>query len=312
MANKLKAIRKELGLQDGPGLIYGYFEKYLISINQKDKQFELFVDAEIDENDRTVIETLRDFIKTNASSYGIKNSSLSNTGLSLIISDKKGDELVEFFYLLVNQMKMLHIAGSEYCSNCGAPLGDDSVILKIGAHAHTTDRSCANKIVESKKAKYVNKPKARVFLGFVGALLVGIIGTLPYLYLGYKDYPCFFAAFLIPLFCFFGYGLFGGKPSIGKIIICLLMPVLLFAAASAGLLGYSVFTQWYDAGYVFTIKDLLTTVWQNLLTSSALRETFIYRQVLFGGIFVLAGYVFTLPTCYKRPIPYFCILKAVK
>jgi hypothetical protein len=149
-------------------------------------------------------------------------------------------------------------------------------------------------------------------LGFVGALLVGLLGVMPYLYLGYNGYACAYAAFLIPLASAFGYYMFGGNPSLGKLIVCFILPLFLYLLAALGLLCYSVYASWFEAGYVFTLKELVGTVLEHLRTNPALTEEFVYRQALFGGLYLLIGYVFTLPTAFQRPEPYFAILKGGK
>lgn len=312
MTKRLRQIKKELGFTEGPGLIYGYYSDYLVTFSQMDKELELFVDAELDESDEEMLDKLRLFLKANAPAYNLTGSSFSNTGISVRVSTKESEALLEFFFIFMNQLKLLHVPGAAYCANCGGEIGDDHVLLKIGSHVHTCDEPCAQKIVSSGKAKAAGKTSKRVLPGILGALLIGLLGAVPYIFLGYKGYTCAPAAFLIPLAVAFGFYLFGGKPGMGKLLTCILLPLVLFAVAAAGLLGLSVYQDWALNGYVFTMGELIEAIRTTFLGNEAFREAFLYRQVLFGGIFLLAGYVFTLPTAYAKPDPYFMTLKEPK
>lgn len=312
MAKKLRYIKKELGFAEGPGLIYGYYGNYMVSFSTEDKEIELFVDAELDENDEETLEKLRTFLKGNAHAYNLTGTAFSPTGISVRTEEKNYEGLLEFFYIFMNQLKLLRVPGADLCSNCGAPLINEHVILKIGNHAHTCDDDCAQKILSSGKAKAANKTNKRVFLGTVGAILISLLSTALYIYLGYAGYPAAPAAFLIPLAATFGFYMFGGKQGVGKLIVCFIVPLIVFAVAALTTMGLTVFQSWSAEGYVFSIKELLSAISSVLKDNELFREQFLYRQVLFGGIFLLAGFVFTLPTAYAKPAPYFAILKDIK
>lgn len=312
MANSLKHIKKELGFSEGPGLIYGYYDDYMVSFSMLDKEIELFVDAALDENDQDTLNRLRTFLKSNAASYDLTGTSFSPTGISVRAGEKKYEPLLEFFFIFMNQLKLLRIAGKGVCANCGLPIGDNGVLLKIGHHAHTCDDACAQRILTSGKAKAAEKTKKRVFAGTLGAILVGLLGAILYFILGLLGYTCAPAAFLIPLAAALGFYAFGGRPCVGKAVVCFVVPLIVFALVCLVLLGYSVYTAWTAGGYVFTFSELFDSLIGVLRDSAEFREQFLNRQVLFGGIFLLAGFVFTLPTAFAKREPYFMILKEGK
>jgi hypothetical protein len=310
MALTLKYLKKELDLKESFGVVYGMFDNYLATFSHKNKEIEIFVDAKVDPSDGEAVGRLRTFIQNNAAGYKITASSLSNTGISITVGIKDQDLVSEFFYLLINQLKILKIRGADYCANCGGAIKGGRKIVKIGSHSHSCDEDCAEKIMSSKRATAARTKVSRHgFPGFLGALIFCLIGSAPYFYLGYNGYSCAYAAFLIPLAAALGFFLFGGRRGWAKLLTCALVPAAVFLAVSCVLLGYSVYSFWFDAGYVFTVPELASAVLDGLSADGALRDGFIFNQLLTGVFFLLAGYVFTLPTAFARPDPYFAILK---
>lgn len=310
MAKKLTYLKRELDLKEGAGIVYGISDNYLATFVSKKKEIEIFIDAKVDASDTEAVERLREFIQKNATGYKITASSLTRTGISITVGEHDQEIVLELYYLLINQLKVLKIPGTGYCSNCGQKIPGARQIVKINNHVHACDQRCAQRIMESDKGKAMAKKKStRAPLGMLGAFLFSALGTIPYLYLGYKGFPCWYAAILIPIFCWLGYFIFGGKPSILKVFTCILFPILFFAAASLGLLGNAVYTIWMQGGLVFSTNDVITAVIDALKGNATIQTEFINKQLIYGGIFVLIGYIFTLPHSYGKSQPEFAILK---
>jgi len=306
---KLKSLKKELDLKSAYGLAYGLVDNYLVTFTQIKNEITIFVDAKVDPEDQTVVEKMRHFIQSSASSYKIVESSLSNTGISLTVSDTDQDLVIELFYLLINQLRLFRIPGADCCSNCGMPISDRRIV-KIGSHVHACDYECSMRILSSDRAKSVQKPAtSQAVSGFIGALIFSVLGAIPYILLGYNGIPCFFAAVIIPIAAGLGFTLFNGKKGIAKLIFCFILPLAAFASACIGLLANSVYVAWWDNGYVFTVNEVISAVFASIKTSEYIKAEFVMRQLLFGGIFLAIGYIFTLPNAYARPVPYITVIK---
>lgn len=307
----LRHLKKELELSESVGILYGTIEHYLVTFSLKPKSVELFIDAKIDPADTVAVDQLRTFIQSNATGYHVTASSLSNTGISITLTEKDQEVIIELLHLLINELKMLKINGANYCSNCGELIENESKMVKIGSHAHICDDQCADRIMTSDKAKAARvKVVKRGLPGFLGALIFTAAAAALYYFLGIKALPCYYAAVLIPIAADLGFFLFGGKRGWAKLTSCTLLPLLFFFVAIWGLFIYSVHVQWTADGYVFTFAELITTALENLKASPTLAEGFYSRQLLFGGICMAVGYVATLPTAYTRPAPYFSLLKS--
>lgn len=309
ITKSLKHIKKELEFSEAPGLVYGYYGDYMVSFSLLDREIELFVDAALDENDSDALGKLRTFLKGNAAAYELTGTSFSPTGISVRTLEKNYEALLEFFFIFMNQLKLLHVAGREVCANCGEKIRGDGVVLKIGNHAHTCDETCAQKIMEGGKAKTQARSKGRALPGVIGAGVVGLLGAVPYFVLGTLGLPCAPAAFLMPLAAAFGFYAFGGRPGTGKVITCILVPIVVYLLACFALLGFVVYSDWSNSGFVFSFKELFDTIRRTFADSAEFREQFFNRQMLFGGLFLLVGYVFTIPTAFTKREPYFMLLK---
>lgn len=310
MALSLGFLKRELDFSESAGVVYGNLDDYIATFSLKAKEIEIFIDAKVDPSNNEVVDKLRTFIQSYANTFKITASSLSSTGVSITVGERDQEGVLELFYHLLNQLKFLKVEGNGICANCGDAIQGKRHLVKIGTHVHACDEVCADRIMSSEKAAVAKtKVKKRGFPAFLGSILFSIIGILPYLVLGYYGLPCYFAAFAIPISCAVGFFLFGGKRGWVKLLTCLVLPVLFFGAAVIGALGYSIYDQWLQAGYYIEVQY----VWDAMLAhfhplTGDLFST-LYDQLMYGGIFVLLGYLFTLPTAYARADPYFAILK---
>jgi len=310
MALNLKYLRKELDFTEAAGVVYGCYENYIVTFSLKNKEVEVFVDAKVDPSDTEVVERLRAFIQNNANGYKITASSLSNTGVSMTVRVRDQEVILELFYLLINQLKVLKVSGADRCANCGEEIPDKRKLVKIGAHVHACDAECATRIMSSDKAKAARtKVSKRGFPGFIGALLFSLVAAIPYFLLGYHGMTCHYAAILIPIACGVGFFLFGGKRGWAKLVTCILLPVLVFAAAAVVTLGYTYYRLLLSQGYVVSIIEISDQIIEAVSPNAELFTVMIQRQLLFGAIFLAIGWLFTVPTAYQRPDPYFALLK---
>lgn len=305
----LRYLKKELEFSESVGIVYGMVGQYLVTFSLKRKSVELFIDAKIDPADTVAVDRLRAFIQNNAVGYHITASSLSNTGISMTLSGKDQEVMMELVNILINELRLLKISGATHCSNCGEPIEGKQQMVKIGSHAHVCDSPCAERIMGSDKAKAARvKIVKRGLPGFFGALIFSGLAAALYFFLGIKSLPCYYAAVLIPVAADLGFFLFGGKRGWAKMTACALLPLFFFALAVFGLLLYPAYAQWTADGYLFTFAEFINTTLNALKTSTVLAEGF-NRQLLFGGICLTIGYVAALPSAYARPIPYFALLK---
>lgn len=300
VSGKLKPFIREFSLKCEYDVCYGVYENYLVTFSHYDKSIELFIDSRLGTLDRASYERLRGIIQSNANGYGVKSFQLTATGLSVVVGDKEADTLLDFFYMLVNELRYLKVPGCEVCTNCGRAIDGESAVIKLGRHVHTCDRQCADRI--ERGSADVKKPSSngRPVLGFVGALILCVLSCAVYLFFGYKGWFCSWAVMLMPIFAFLGFRLFGGRPSLGAGISCVVAPLLVFPLASFSLLTYMSGEQWLSGGYSFSVRELIECVKNYILNSFSLSDPFVVRQLGMGLVFLALGLLFVLPSCRGR------------
>ena len=300
----LKKIAKKLELTLSDDIAFGTRSGYTVTFARSEKELELYVDARLGSADAAVIETLKRFVQTQSASFGLKSFSMAATGASVSVSQRDSELLLDFFPLFLKRLRELGIPGDAVCSNCGAPMDAGRRYVRISNHAHSCDPVCAQKLLSKPAAskKSVSRPKGSV-LGFVGGLLGCVLTAALYFWLGGTGRYSAWAVALFPVLTYYGYKFFGGKGSVGRGVTVILLPLLAFALTAGALLCYLVFVQWHAGGYVFTLGELIQNVRAVLAqTGGAGRD--ILRQLYAGGVFLLIGYIYALPTAFaKRRLP---------
>ncbi len=300
VSGKLKPFVREFSLKCEYDVCYGVYENYLVTFSHYDKSIELFIDSRLGMLDRASYERLRGVIQSNANGYGVKSFQLTATGLSVVVGDKDSDVLLDFFYMLINELRYLKVPGCEVCTNCGRQIEDGQVVIKLGRHVHTCDRQCANRIEQG--SSDIKKPTSngRPVLGLVGALILCVLSSAVYLYFGYRGWFCSWAVMLMPIFAFLGFRLFGGRPSLAAGISCTVAPLVVFPLASFSLLTYLSGVQWFTGGYSFSVRELIECVKNYVVANFSFSDPFVIRQLGMGLAFLALGLLFVLPSCRGR------------
>ncbi len=310
VSNRLKPFVKEFSLEYSNDVCFGMYDEYLVSFAHFDKSIELFIDARLGTLDRASYERLRGLIQSNSNGYGVKSFQLTATGLSVVVGDKDPDSLLNFFYMLINELRYLKVAGKSVCTNCGRVINGDEVIIKLGRHAHVCDAQCATKIEHSASDKEVPVSRGHSFLGIIGALVLCLASAAVYIYFGYRGWFCAWAAVLMPIGACYGFKLFGGKPSTTMAVTTIVLPAVIFPLSAFALLAYEAGISWYAEGYSFSIRELITQVWEYFITAFNVNSNFVVWQLLTGLAFLVIGYIFAIPSCRGRKLaPHFARLK---
>ena len=297
--SKLGIFKKELELSRDGDIVYGRCGDYIVTFSEQNREVELFVDARLGRVDSGAIDELKAFVQASAAGYKLVSFSMTSTGASVVVAKKNASLLLEFSALLISQLKTLGIPGAGICSNCGQPMGSYNIV-RIANHAHACDSECASRLLAGASRQqpvYVRQQGS--FLGFMGALLFVLLSAAAYAYLALNSYFCAWVAVIMPIAASLGYALFGGKPCAGKGTSVLLLPLLFFSGAAFFVLLYSVYLHWIDLGYVFSLRELISLVSKNL-TAPVLKSEYLYKQVAEGFVFLLIGYIFSLPQAFSK------------
>ncbi len=299
----LRKIAKKLDLTRSDDIAFGSRSGYTVTFVSTEKELELFVDARLVSVDAPVIDTLKQYVQSQSSSFCLKSFSMSATGASVTVAKKDSELLLDFFPLFLKRLRDLGVPGDSVCSNCGRPLRAEPRYVRLSNHAHSCDPACAERLLAKPAAakKSGARPHGSV-LGFTGGLLACLLAAALYFRLGAAGRYCAWSAALFPILTYYGYKFLGGKGSVGRGLTVILLPLLFFALTAGALLCYLVFLNWRAGDYVFTLNELVQNVRAVLAQSGEIRQSALL-QVYSGGVFLLIGYIYTLPIAFAKRRP---------
>ncbi|MEG0752127.1 MAG: hypothetical protein RR998_05805 [Oscillospiraceae bacterium] len=300
---KLKQFKTDLGLREEQGILYGEFKGYIITVTQKEREFEFFVDARLGNADSAITQALREFVKGSSHDYKLASFRMESTGTSIVCARKNGALLLDFIYIFMAKLAELGVPGKNVCSNCGQPV-EHPITVRISSHAHSCDSSCVSRLISSSEASRNSKSRVHgSFIGFVGAILGCIVALVLYIFLAANGYFSAGAAVLLPVFAGLGYTLLGGARSVAKGISVIVLPLVLFAIAVFGVLCALVYNNWHDASYVFSLSELVIECFKALKEPYVMKEL-IVNQFGVGCMFIALGWIFALPDAFpKKSLP---------
>ena len=267
-ANEFSLLGTELGLTAyGPnycGLVYGW---PLMLHNTHFTHVQVYVDRK---KDRGVMKQLEEMLKTwGGAVYGWTGNVLTLTaGRKKKMRGSKA-EYIGFCTYALNRVGLRPL---DHCPYCGARFCDTAA-MTTKAYRLTHYRCLRTAADEAQGKAADTQHSGSYLLGFLGALLGMIIGTIPTvltIYFMSMEYSLFFA--LIPICIYLGYKLFGGRMDKSALVISVVLSVL-----AVFLLNYELFvvTLMVEYGASFgeimhIIPELLAdgSLWIDLIAES--------------------------------------------
>lgn len=130
--------------------------------------------------------------------------------------------------------------GAEYCPHCGKPLGGAGKKCSVSGFTVTMDGDCvvaANTLIDAQNEQFNSAPN-RVFRGFLGALIGGIVGGLTVVLFYLIGFVSALSGIVAVALGAFLYTKLGGKPN--AIMILIVMVTSLVCLVAAVLITYIV------------------------------------------------------------------------
>ena len=178
------------------------------------------------------------------------------TGYRIIQYATNGPVLAVVFYDTIGTMKRIRayleaelpalrnggFTGAAKCAKCGEAMGDETpALLMLGENPIAVHERCAyeaqsnilQSLDEKEREERIAETELRhsTPLAPVGAVLGGIVGSLPWILLTVWGYVASIAAVLIALCASYGYKLFGGRPGKKKLVLVIVLTILLVPVA---------------------------------------------------------------------------------
>ncbi len=212
-----------------------------------------------------------------AAFYRIEKYEVNGPYLMAQFHDNPGTmgKLREYVDVELPRLREAGFAGAAHCGQCGEALGDQAGQLFVLNHCPLlVHPRCADGLQALEESHRQEQRKAAPekrssLLAPVGALLGGVVGSIPWIILYVLGYMASMAAVLIALGAGLGHRLLGGKEGRGRLALVIILTLLLVPAANfAGAvaqLGYGIHTgelqqEWGVPKEAVTVADTLTIV----------------------------------------------------
>ena len=260
------------------GVVYGW---PVTVVNNHLNHLQFLVDRK---RDRQTMKRLTELLKTRGGAvYSWLGNRLSLTGGS----PKRRGSRAEYVGFCAWALTSLGLRPLDHCPCCGARYCDCAALTDKGyrlAHFRCLRLAAAEAGSRAEDGRH----RGSYALGFLGAFLGMVIGTLPTFctiaFLG-MEFSLFFA--LIPICAYFGYKLLGGRMNMAAVVVTLIMSVLAIFLLYFEMILFSVM-QMYEIGLgeglLFLLEELGDAeVWLEIALSST-------QELLFTALGVVVAW----------------------
>lgn len=216
------------------------------------------------------------YLKDKQELYSQLQSEIRTIGTMNIISVNNTDNCIEVIFrdnlalkkkyyvildYIVDKLRENNIIGNDYCSVCGEVLESKNYSLAkmspIIMPVHNDCLDSFNNSIEDKKASIEEEEKNNnksYLKGFVGAIIGGLIGTIPWIILYQMGYVAAYAAVLIGIGANYGYKIMGGSNGSSRMPIIFVSILFVFGAGLLIQYYTEIFIAFYDDG--ITVSEL--------------------------------------------------------
>ena len=290
IGSALKKIAKSYGMTKKEGYAYGEVLGYLMTFDEGMGYKRIDVALALANGDDRR-ETISGFINESKAYYKISDYKIYDSYLEVYFFDTIGTKqrIVEFIGAISKKLSQLSIPQGKTCSVCFSEKEETIKVIKINnaaVYAHESCSSNIEKAVQSHNELFAAEKKNHLS-GALGALIGGLVGTIPWILVYMLGFFVGWLGFVIGLAANKGYVLFKGKNSklkpwiiIFTVIICVV--VAQFVAESIEVVKY-----FSAEGYMnYSFGDVARTI---IYTFRDVPE---YKSAIIGNIglgFLFAG-----------------------
>lgn len=194
-------------------------------------------------------------------------------------------EFVDWFFKILDENNIMK---SDLCPICGQEIDKDKNWFLVDYKLYHAHEKCINVLnenndIENETAERENT--GTYFNGIIGAILGSVVGSLPYIWLGYYGYYPFFVT---PFICFLSktlYDKFNGRRSINKKYILLVIVLLTVLIAEMSRVVLTVVIELKKYGSEININYVSNVVKYVIVEGKEYR--FMLMNIILGSIFAV-------------------------
>lgn len=235
--------------------------------------------------------------------FRVRDYQLAEDGIVIIFHDNPGTmkKLVAFVDWLTPQLSELGMLGSGYCPECGLPLSQSDGWKLVDNQAIRIHQGCLQKMQQENQQEIEQaklEDTGSVGMGFLGALVGGLLGGVVWALIMYFGYVAAIVGFLIGWLSKKGYELLHGRKGVGKVISIVAASLIgvLFGCFASDLLTLVVMIH---NGELFADYSDIPYVLSFLFQDPEYISAFL-RNFALGVFFALLGMINVFLACGQR------------
>lgn len=282
----MKKFAQENNLEVSKNIAFGFYKGYFITLGAKGA-FK-YASVDFHEEDDATLDELRGYFGTAFEKKNVITSCVvTNHYVTLHYTEGKNktDVTEAILAFLIGKLTEKGIHGAGYCPHCGQPL-ENGERIKLHENVYIMHSQCVEELVSQAQSEEDKAEETgSTGLGLIGALLGGIVGSIPWAFVSYFGWFSAWLGFLIAICASKGYDMFKGKQSRAKMAIVAVSTVVGVLFAEVAMVTFDIIDQ-----YQMGLGEALDLFLQNLLFNPEFVRV-IVGEVLFGLLFAVLGMI---------------------
>ncbi|HML46694.1 MAG TPA: hypothetical protein PKE04_08095 [Clostridia bacterium] len=251
----LKKLGEEWSMKPMDGMLCGIMQGFPVAMSEGMGYKQLTINLCMLKPDAPDAEPdLAQLLTQPAQHYRITEYEADGPYLTVQFFDNPGTmrKIREYVNVEMPRLRQAGFAGADCCFQCNAPIGEEDSTLyayngiPLRLHARCVDDMKAVFESETREQEDAAMWQSSNPLAFVGALLGGLVGCIPWVVIYVFGYMASLAAALIALGANYGHRLFGGREGKGRFALVVALTLLLTpvtnALGVAAQFGYGIHT----------------------------------------------------------------------
>lgn len=226
ISKALETFAEDIGLKIESDCAYGDYKGYMITLSEKGNKRNVFINYYLMDSESDALKKFRlsESVKSDMSTFGIKEFDIDDNGLSVELIDTIS-KLAEYLDILIEKLNDEDIVGHSNCSECGKHNSSDNKYktVSLNQNRYVLCDSCTlNLIQNSSKMEAEKKAEdtsGSLGLGILGSIIGLLVGTAIWGFIASFGIVTMWMGFALALLIYIGYVLFKGKKGKTRVIV---------------------------------------------------------------------------------------------
>lgn len=291
IGKRLKKIAESYSMNIEKHYAWGQIDRYLFALDEGVGYIGVTISVTLADNDDRR-NTLAGYISSISKQHKIRSSIINHCSIVIQISDVVNAKkyVIAFIEHIRNKLKELDVPGAELCAVCSENTGEMLHDVKIDTGVTRMHKKCYNSIkqaTDEKQEEYDNESKNH-FIGVVGALIGGIVGTIPWIIVYMLGFFVGWLGFIIGIAANKGYEILGGKNSKAKPFIIIIVVIICVLLAQVTCEMIELYNYLQEEGVELGIIDMFRVLWETFIAEAEYSRA-VLGSVAMGLIFAGLG-----------------------